>query len=314
MNIILFKKGSKPLQLNLSHWPVLVAVVFSVALVLGGAGAGGYFLAVKINTPEPHEQIQQMRAMLVTQEHQIEQLRRTAREDVHALAIRLAQAQAQLIRLDALGQRLVKMADLDPAEFDFNSQVALGGPESVAEQSTAEQDETGGALPQVDFLGELDALAKRIDQRETQLSVLENLLMNRNLQQQVLPAGWPIEDGWLSSQYGYRTDPFTGRKAWHSGLDFAGAKGSDVMAVASGVVTWAGSRYGYGNLVEINHGNGYVTRYGHNAKVLVEVGDTVKRGQVIGKMGSTGRSTGPHVHFEVIKNGHVTNPIPYIRD
>ncbi|HET9679944.1 MAG TPA: peptidoglycan DD-metalloendopeptidase family protein [Gammaproteobacteria bacterium] len=310
MNIILFKKGGSPLQLNLAHWPVLAGAVFGIVLLLSGAGAGGYFLALQLNTPEPHQEIQQMRAMLVTQEHEIEQLRRTGREDVHALAVRLAQAQAQLIRLDALGQRLVKMADLDPAEFDFNSQVALGGPET-----TAEQGEVGtGTLPQVDFLSELDTLAQRIDKRETQLSVLENLLMNRNLQKQVLPTGWPIEDGWLSSQYGYRTDPFTGRKAWHSGLDFAGAKGSDIVAVASGVVTWAGPRYGYGNLIEINHGNGYVTRYGHNYKILVEVGETVKRGQVISKMGSTGRSTGPHVHFEVIKNGHVTNPIPYIRD
>lgn len=305
MNIILFHKGGRTLQLDLAHWPMALAALFCVLLLLAGAGAAGYFTAVKLGATDPHEQIQAMRAELAAQEAEVEKLRRSASEDINALAVRLAQAQAQIMRLDALGERLVKMADLDAGEFDFGAAPALGGPEGELDE---------GALPRVEFLSELDALAREIDRRETQLSVLENLLMNRNLQEQVRPSGRPIVKGWLSSHFGVRTDPFTGRKAWHHGVDFAGAAGSDIVSVASGVVTWAGPRYGYGNLVEINHGSGFVTRYGHNKEILVSVGDTVKRGEVIARMGSTGRSTGPHVHFEVLKDGRVVNPSNYIRE
>lgn len=306
MNIIVFRKGGRTLQLDLAHWPMLLGICAAVLLVLGGTGAAGYYAAMVAGAPDPQEEILKMRAQLVAQEAEIEKLRRRGTEDVNALAVRLAQAQAQIMRLDALGERLVKMANLDAGEFDFDSTPALGGPEGAATDE--------GAIPRVDFLTELDNLSQTIDKRETQLAVLENLLMNRNLQEQVRPAGRPIVKGWLSSYFGIRTDPFTGRKARHHGLDFAGAEGSDIISVASGVVTWAGPRYGYGNLVEINHGNGYVTRYGHNKEILVDVGDTVKRGQVISLMGSTGRSTGPHVHFEVLKDGRVVNPISYIRD
>ena len=110
-----------------------------------------------------------------------------------------------------------------------------------------------------------------------------------------------------------RTDPFNGRREYHKGVDLAGKEGSDIIAVAAGIVTWSGDRYGYGNMVEINHGNGYITRYGHCKEVLVKAGDSVTKGQVIAHMGSTGRSTGPHVHFEVHKNGRVVNPLNYLR-
>ncbi|UCE89604.1 MAG: M23 family metallopeptidase, partial [Pseudomonadota bacterium] len=132
------------------------------------------------------------------------------------------------------------------------------------------------------------------------------------LQAEVMPAGRPVKRGWLSSYFGKRTDPFTGRRVHHAGVDFAGKLGSDVVAVAAGVVTYSGKRYGYGNLVEIDHGNGYSTRYGHNRENLVKVGDTLKKGHLIAKMGSSGRSTGPHVHFEVLLNGRAVNPKKYV--
>ena len=138
------------------------------------------------------------------------------------------------------------------------------------------------------------------------------MMMSRNLQAEVMPAGRPITRGWLSSYFGTRTDPFNGRRAHHSGVDFAGKMGSDVVSVAAGVVTYSGKRSGYGNLVEINHGNGYATRYGHGSELLVNVGETVKKGHIVAKMGTSGRSTGPHVHFEVLFNGRAVNPKKYI--
>ena len=160
----------------------------------------------------------------------------------------------------------------------------------------------------------VDNLDEQLQDRQQQLGVLENLLLNRNLSKQVHPEGRPVRSGWVSSYFGKRTDPFTGRPAWHKGLDFAGRDGSDVVAVAAGVVTWSRERYGYGQMVEINHGNGYVTRYAHNQANLVAVGDKIEKGQTIAKMGSTGRATGPNLHFEVLLNSRVVNPLQYIQE
>ena len=152
----------------------------------------------------------------------------------------------------------------------------------------------------------------QLTNRQQQLGILEDLLLNRKLQNEVHPEGRPIFSGYISSGFGNRMDPFTGRVAFHEGIDFAGKEGTDVVAVASGVVTWSGNRYGYGKIVEITHGNGYVTRYAHNAENLVAVGDTIKRGEIIALMGATGRATGPNLHFEVLRNGRVVDPLTYI--
>jgi murein DD-endopeptidase MepM/ murein hydrolase activator NlpD len=158
----------------------------------------------------------------------------------------------------------------------------------------------------------LDKFASRIDRREQQLEVLDDLLLANKIKTDTFVAGRPIKRGWMSSRYGKRTDPFNGRLAWHAGVDFAGKQGSDVIAVASGIVTWASDRYGYGKLVEINHGNGYKTRYAHGAEIKVKLGDVVRKGDIIAAMGSSGRSTGPHVHFEVYKNGRTVDPAAYL--
>jgi murein DD-endopeptidase MepM/ murein hydrolase activator NlpD len=159
----------------------------------------------------------------------------------------------------------------------------------------------------------LDDLTNQIRDRERQLSVLESLISTRNLSRQIVPDGRPVTQGWISSYFGYRADPFTGRNALHRGVDFAGPAGAQVVAVASGVVTYAKERFGYGKTVEINHGNGYVTRYAHNQRLLVTVGDTVQKGQAISLIGSTGRSTGPHLHFEVLKQGRPVDPMSFVR-
>ena len=159
----------------------------------------------------------------------------------------------------------------------------------------------------------LDDLNQQLQDRERQLSVLESMISTRNLNRQIVPGGRPVTQGWISSYFGSRTDPFNGRKAFHRGVDFAGPAGAQVVAVASGVVTYSKERFGYGKTVEINHGNGYVTRYAHNQRVLVAVGDTIQKGQAIALIGSTGRSTGPHLHFEVLKQGRAVDPMSFVR-
>jgi murein DD-endopeptidase MepM/ murein hydrolase activator NlpD len=212
---------------------------------------------------------------------------------------------AHVVRLDALGTRLTQMAGLKDGEFDFTSAPSLGGPEEPLADTESLQ--INGVV------GALDVLDEQLADRSRQLTVLEDLLINRKLRDEVRPGGRPVTQGYVSSQFGTRTDPFTGRRAFHKGVDFAGREGAEVVAVASGVVIWSGERYGYGQLVEINHGNGYVTRYAHNVDNLVAVGDTVRRGQVIARMGDTGRATGPNLHFEVLLNDKPVDPLTYVQ-
>ena len=242
-------------------------------------------------------------SMVVDQQAEIAATRLAAEVELDALTLRIGQMQAQMLRLNALGDRLVGQADLDRNEFNFDVVPAIGGPDEMQDKQS---------VPFSDFLSMLDQLDSELEDRQEMLSVLEVLLMSRSLRERVMPSGKPVEEGWLSSRYGKRSDPFTGKQDFHKGLDFAGKKGADVLAVGDGVVSWSGKRSGYGNLVEINHGNGYVTRYGHNQRHLVEVGDTVKKGQQVAMMGSSGRSTGPHVHFEVLRNGKRVDPARYI--
>ncbi len=256
------------------------------------------------NAEFPEHQLVLSLKRTFSQERQLlEDARADAQSEIDAMAVRMGQLQSQLLRLDALGERLVEIGRLDKGEFSFEEPPALGGPEGL--ESASEQ----SALP--DLLVEMQSLEQMIEDRQHQLALVEDLIMNSNLEESLHPAGRPISKGWISSYFGMRNDPFTGKRAMHKGMDFAGKEGSEVVAVAAGMVTWAGERYGYGEMIEINHGKGVVTRYGHNKVLLVKVGDRIKQGQVIATMGSTGRSTGPHVHFEVLKNGKTVNPTKY---
>jgi murein DD-endopeptidase MepM/ murein hydrolase activator NlpD len=303
MNIIVIRKGARPRQLNLSHPLAAVAAVVVVGGLLTALTAAGWWMAVEFGPGRPAEQVIALRADLVQQRADLDAVRRATEEDLDAYAVRLGQLNAHVIRLDALGDRLTRLANLKQGEFNFDQPPAMGGPEVLLGD---------GQLPAVDFQRSLDDLGRQIQDREKQLAVLENLLMNRNLQDRVRPAGRPVETGWISSYFGIRSDPFTGNRAAHYGVDFAGDVGDPIQAVAAGVVTWSGQRFGYGLMVEVNHGNGYATRYAHCSETLVRVGDTIKKGQLIAKMGTSGRSTGPHVHFEVLEGGRLVNPQVYI--
>jgi len=249
------------------------------------------------------EMVSKWREVLNDQERDVQEARREVDENLEASALRLAKLQARIVRLDALGERLTNIASLEEGEFDFSQPPALGGPEVFLPESQLETPS---------YLAQLNLLADDIASREQQLSVLETLLVDRNLQREAFLAGRPVKKGWMSSRFGSRNDPITGKRAWHNGVDFAGKEGAEVVTVAAGVVVYAGDRSGYGEMVEINHGGGFSSRYGHHKELKVEVGDIVKKGQVIGLMGSSGRSTGPHVHFEVFKNGRVVDPASYI--
>jgi len=288
-------------HLGIWHWVTFIIVVMSII-----GGTFYYGMQHGSEESEPDAMLMVMHQELNNYKDNLQSTQKTVEENMNALAMRLGEVKSHVIRLDALGQRLIENAKLDKGEFDFENSPAQGGPERKNEI-------TGETMSVPDFLATLDDLSAKMEHSSLQLGVLESMLMNRDLHNEVYPAGRPIKRGWVSSYFGYRTDPFNGRIAHHDGIDLAGKNGSEIIAVASGVVTWAGKRYGYGNLVEINHGNGYVTRYGHNANIDVKVGDTVKKGDTVARMGSTGRSTGPHVHFEVIRNGKVVDPMKYIR-
>ena len=262
-------------------------------------------LAGRMLQPAPEQELfSALRAALAEQEAELESVREQSGRNVDALAIRLGQLSAHIIRLDALGQRLVSMAGLEDGEFNFGSTPPQGGPDTFDGAASLQSGEIATLL---------EELESQIEDRSRQLDVLEALLGNRRLSEEVRLEGRPIRGGWMSSGFGYRTDPFTGKRSFHGGLDFVSPKGSDVLAIAAGVVTYSGKRANYGNLIEIDHGDGVVTRYAHNKENLVSVGDAVKKGEVIGLVGSTGRSTAPHVHLEVIENGRLVNPRQYVR-
>ena len=300
MNIILVSKfRGRPYRIQVGSPLQMTMLTAMVVLIASCVALAGFWWG---HTQNSSDQISSMHSEIQLQRDLIEQTRFNAQADLDALAARLGQIQAHATRLNALGQKLVKIAKIDSGEFNFEETPGVGGPE-----------EADATALKLDFGSQIDEMVSELDEREQQLGVLETVLINSHVQEEVFPDGRPIKLGWVSSYYGTRTNPFTGRLQFHKGMDFASKSGSDVLAVAGGVVTWSGDRYGYGNLVEINHGNGFVTRYGHNQENLVRVGDTVKKGQKVAEMGSTGRSTGPHVHFEVLQNGRQINPLKFVQ-
>jgi murein DD-endopeptidase MepM/ murein hydrolase activator NlpD len=305
MQLILLSKDRGHLgQVRLTSARVWLGVASAALLLCAGAFYGGIVAARVFGVENPATQVATWRTEIEKQQAVVEGTRRALQQNLDALALRLGQMNAHVVRLDALGERLTQMAGLEDGEFDFTSAPSLGGPEEPLASTEAMQ--ISGVS------NALDALDQQLVNRGRQLTVLEDLLLNRKLHDEVRPDGRPVTAGYVSSRFGTRTDPFTGRHAFHKGIDFAGREGAEVVAVASGVVIWSGDRYGYGQLVEINHGNGYVTRYAHNVDNLVAVGDTVRRGQVIARMGDTGRATGPNLHFEVLLNGRPVDPLTYI--
>lgn len=225
-------------------------------------------------------------------------------EQVTALTVKLAELQSHVLRLNALGERLAENANIPEQEFNFSMLPPSGGPSA----STSETSKKSFA----ELLAEITQLENSLVHEEKQLQMLESLTLGHHIENTRYLSGRPITKGWLSSYFGIRKDPFNGRPTMHKGIDFAGNEDGNIIATASGIVSWSDERHGYGQLIEINHGDGLKTRYGHNKKLLVKVGDVVTKGQVIAKMGSTGRSTGPHVHYEILHNNKQVNPLKFV--
>ncbi|MFZ5722366.1 MAG: M23 family metallopeptidase [Pseudomonadota bacterium] len=288
------------------RWYLWLGVLL-LALPMLGAWGGYAWYADRAGDPVVSGEVGRdaatvWRDRLAAQREAITEARERAEEKLRAMTVRVAEMQAKLLRLDALGERLARTTRIGTQEFDFSRPPPVGGPEEAGSP----------AYQQPDFVATLDRLATHIDARETELKVLENLLSGGRLREESFLAGNPVHVGYLSSTFGYRIDPFHGNVAFHRGIDFAGPSGADIVATGDGIVTYAGTHAGYGNMVEITHGDGISTVYAHASRVLVRVGDIVREDQVVAKLGNTGRSTGPHVHYEVRRNGVAINPATFV--
>jgi len=270
---------------------LVTAAIFAAGVQLGRLMAG------------PMES-QKLAQAIDEQRMDLQAVRGQLQGKVDALASRVGTMNAHMIRLDALGRRITDLANLDRGEFDFDKPPPAGGPEGT--------ETAAGSAQAPELTAVLDSLEAQLQDRERQLTVLESLMSTRQLGQRILPSGWPVIGGWISSHFGHRSDPFTGRGAFHAGVDFAAEPGSRVISTGPGVVSFAGYKTGYGYVVEITHPTGYLTRYGHNSRNLVREGEAVQKGQAIAVIGSTGRSTGTHVHFEVERDGNTLNPMRYL--
>lgn len=306
MNIILIPEGIRKGRTASFTQRHVAIIVVTVALILPTVlGTVSYQIIELFSQDGSTRQIERLQAQqeqLATQRLAIEQTRLHAGAHLNALAQRLGHLQAQVMRLDALGARLTTMAGLDSKEFDFSRRPAVGGPANPV-----------ATTHHTDVFGALNTLDTQVARQSEQLNALQTLLITRQTQTAITPSGWPANGGWMSSRYGIRADPFTGRHSMHRGVDIASPMGSAINAIGDGVVTYAGERQGYGLMVEIKHGRGYSTRYAHASKVLVSLGDRVVRGQAVARVGISGRSTGPHLHFEVLNNRVHIDPEQFLQ-
>lgn len=276
-----------------------IAIVGSLLVAILSIGALIGFTARGVNGAAEAE-LAGLRQRLVEQQQTLEQTREEARMEFNALAMRLGELQAQANRLNALGERLTRIAKLEEGEFDFNQLPGLGGVEPS-------DGSIGPALSE-----RIDELSLDMARSGRQLDLIENLLSGQEVDLSLTPSGLPVRSGYASSGFGHRVDPFSGGNQYHQGMDFSGPRGTEILTVADGVVVFSGRYAGYGNMIDIDHGSGYMTRYAHNEANLVQIGDRVRAGDVIARMGRTGRATGTHVHFEVWRNGSPINPRQFL--
>ncbi|MBL8499808.1 MAG: M23 family metallopeptidase [Nitrosomonas sp.] len=302
MNIIFIANNSeraRKLALTKIHIVLLISalllVIVTVALSLNFVSLR---YADRIDAPL-------LRAVLVNpQEERHQKIQTHLQDNLNIMASKLGQMQAQLLRLDALGERLAESSGIKSGDFSFNQMPGQGG---------ARNDLSAEELSFSEFSLKLQELSNMLDERTDKLGALDSLLRHDRITKFVLPSEMPVETDWFSSGYGYRIDPFTGKRAFHEGVDFTAEAGAPIKAAAGGVVIYSDRHPEYGNMVEIDHGDDLVTRYAHASKRLVNLGEVVLQGQKIAEVGNTGRSTGPHLHFEIRHKDKPQNPARFLK-
>ncbi len=276
--------------------PQIVGLTVALMVALGMTATLANYLSLKYAATSDNPLIR--RVLLADQHAEAKQRQQQIQDNINSLAVKLGEVQAHMLRLDGLGEKLAKVAGLKPQEL----------PSATASSGRGGAASIGAPLSIDDFAKQLSELSGTVDVKADQLTVLEALLVEGSAQRKFLPTLPPIESINYTSNFGFRIDPFNGHSTFHEGVDFAAESGTPINAAASGKVIYADFHPAYGKCVEIDHGNGLVTRYAHGSELLVKEGDLVVRGQRISRVGSTGRSTGPHLHFEVRLNGVAQNP------
>ncbi|AMS33915.1 hypothetical protein AEM42_13950 [Betaproteobacteria bacterium UKL13-2] len=297
MNIILVSDSlAKSRIVTISQSQIILAAMGFVSAGFMFA-LGTYWVTMKYAVDIQNPFIQSLISTLTQQSAQ--QAEKDMREQLNSLAMKLGELQARMMRLDAFGERLAKVAGVD-GEFNFSEPPGVGGPSPNASMM--------GNVSYQDFRSKLTDVSKVLDDRADKFGMLDSVLMQGRLAAKAIPTTLPVTTGYFSSNFGYRIDPFNGRSAFHTGVDFIAAPGSPILAAAGGVVSASEWHNEYGNMVDIDHDNGLTTRYAHLSQKSVVVGDVVLKGQIIGSLGQTGRATGPHLHFEVRENSVPLNP------
>ncbi|MSQ70408.1 MAG: M23 family metallopeptidase [Betaproteobacteria bacterium] len=291
---------ARSLTFTPTHIVAAIACLTAVVLLLSWSL---FYLSIRHAT---HFELPVIQSLVRSaQQREMQKTEAYLRENLNAMAVKVGQMQAQLMRLDALGERLSTLAGFKPQDFRFNELPGRGG---ALSSSNPPQN-----LSMADFSGQIDVLARRLDNRNDYLGILESQLFEAKVKKKLMPTIPPVDGGWNASSFGWRIDPITGMQAMHEGIDFIADTGTPIFAAAGGVVTFAGTHQQYGLVVEIDHGNDFLTRYAHTSKILAKQGDVVKRGRKIAEVGSTGRSTGSHLHFEVRYKGVSQNPNKFLQ-
>lgn len=302
MNIILISSRlGQAKSLTLTRYHIFMGLLLLLVIVVFFAITLNRFageVVDKINHPMLSAVLQnsESKRNIKIQEH--------LNKNLDFMAAKVGKMQVQLFRLNELGRRLVDLYGIDPQELSFDQLPGQGGVDREIHERNLSLDELNQTLHLV---------ARSLRDRADKLTVLDSLLLGDRIEQEMLPSTMPLETGWFSSDFGMRIDPFTGKKSFHEGVDFPAKPGTPIKAAAGGVVVLSAYQPGYGNMVAIDHGNALVSRYAHASRLLVNVGQVVLKGQKIAEIGSTGRSTGPHLHFEIRHNDIPLNPSRFLK-
>ena len=299
--ILISNRLAKARSLSLSLRHVLGSVALALVVLVGLTGAL-YWLSLRFASELKIPLVQQL--VLAAQKSESERSREFMQQNLNAMAVKIGEMQAQFTRLDALGERLSALAGIRSQEFRFAERPGLGGASSTLLPPQN--------LTLAEFNDKVSLLSRQLENRSDMLGLLEAQLFEQAVKKKAMPTMMPVSAPFNASAFGYRIDPFTGQQAMHEGVDFITDTGTPVVAAAGGVVQFVGFHPQYGNMIDIDHGNDLVTRYAHLSKVMVRDGDVLQRGRRIADSGNTGRSTGPHLHFEVRFRGAPQNPSKFL--